>query len=59
MRSTQRGINIKVLHVQEQPSVTLLYIVHTQDCMMHSAVLVLWFTKNNLSGLLHASVATG
>lgn len=45
--------------MQEQPSVTLLYIVHTQDCMMLSAVLVLWFTKNNLSGLLHASVATG
>ena len=51
-------MNIKVLHVQEQFGVTLLYIIHTQLCRMHSAVSVLWSIRINVLGLLHVSVAT-
>ncbi len=50
-------MHIKVLHVQEQLGVTLLYIIHTQLCEMHSAVSVLWSTRINLLGLLHVSMA--
>ncbi len=56
--NTQRVMNIKILHVQEQLGVTLLYIIHTQLCRMHSAVSVLWSTRINLLGLLLVSVAT-